>query len=153
MSQNGYSESGLGNGELRVLHYYNRMPVDEKGLTFFLFLAVFFVSGLVWWTGESILLAVGAFGLLLLPLWRSLVPIHFEINSEGIARWNFGRRRLILWDSIGSYEIYPKGVLLLPNRVRFPLDPFHGVYIPVPSELEAELKYRLRFFVDKTVDP
>lgn len=139
------------NGELRAIHYYSWMLSEEKIVSSVLLISIATVCAIVWRSTGSLLWTLLALGVLVLPLWRTLVPIHFEINSDGIARWNFGRRRLIPWESIRSYELGPDGVLLLPNREHFPLEPFHGFFVPIPRELAEEFKYRLRFFIDKII--
>ncbi len=144
-------EIGWGNGELRALHYYSWLLTDEKRSSTVLIVTMLLVCVIVLRTTESVPLTLAAFTLLLIPVWRVLVPIHFEITSDGIARWNFGRRRLISWEEIKSYELLDNGVLLLPNAAHYPLEPFHGLFIPVPASLRTELKYRLRFFIDKTI--
>lgn len=151
-NQGEHRDFGWAGGELRALHYYSWLLTDEKRVSVVLLLAVIVVCALVWRLTEQPLYALLSAVLLIFPIWRTLVPVHFEINSDGIARWNFGRRRLVPWEEIKSYEILPDGVLLLPNRDPYPLEPFHGLFVPVPNEFQAELKYRLRFFVDKMVD-
>lgn len=152
MSQNDPRAAAWNNGELRSLHYYNWMLLEEKAVSVVLVLTMLGVCVLLWRaTGNPFVILI-ALALMLLTIWRTLVPVHFEINANGIARWNFGRQRLIPWEEIKSYEIVKNGVLLLPNKEHYPLEPFHAVFIPVPEELDAELRYRLRFFVDKTVE-
>ncbi|MDR3111317.1 MAG: hypothetical protein LBU65_16735 [Planctomycetaceae bacterium] len=135
--------------ELRALHYYSWMLIDEKLVSAFLITVIISLCIIVWYVTASAAASATVFAILLLTVWRMLVPTHFEINADGIARWNFGRRRLIHWQEIKSYEIQRKGIMLMPGNEHYPLEPFHSIFIPIPEELEAEFRSRLRFFVDK----
>jgi hypothetical protein len=73
------------------------------------------------------LLAVAA---LALSLWRFFLPVVFTISAEGVNESLLGRDRRIPWLAIRRYEVYPKGVLLLPHSDAARVDCFRGLFLP-----------------------
>lgn len=115
-------------------------------------LATALIGLTVWHRTEEFLFGLFVSGVLLLTLWRAFVPAYFEINADGIVRWAAGQRMFIAWNDIKVYQLRRNGILLLPQRDRFILEPFRGVFLPVPPALMAEVLYRFRVFVDKISD-
>lgn len=88
----------------------------------------------------------GTMGLMLLTLWRNWIPLRFEIGPHGITQIVLGRRTRILWTSILNYQVYSRGVLLLPDAVVVPLSPLRGLYLPWGTQKEqvlANIEYYL----------
>ncbi len=81
----------------------------------------------------------GMFVLVLITLWRSLIPLRFEIGPHGVTQIVLGRRTRILWTSILNYQVYSRGVLLLPDAAVTPLSPLRGLFLPWVSQREAVL--------------
>jgi hypothetical protein len=81
----------------------------------------------------------GTLTLVLITLWRSLLPLRFEMGPPGIMQVVLGRRTRILWTSILNYQVYSSGVLLLPDAVLIPLSPLRGVFIPWGLQKESVL--------------
>jgi hypothetical protein len=73
------------------------------------------------------LLAVAA---LALSLWRFFLPVDFTLSADGVSESLLGRDRRIPWLAIRRYEMYPKGVLLLPHADATPIDCFRGIFLP-----------------------
>jgi hypothetical protein len=71
-----------------------------------------------------------AAGLLALTLWRTLLPVTFEIGVSGVTQVVVGRRRRISWPAIRGYEVRGNGVVLVPDAEITPLSPLRGLYIP-----------------------
>lgn len=84
---------------------------------------VAYSTGLVW-------LGWAAAGMLAITLWRTLLPVTFEIGVSGVTQIIFGRRRRISWPAIRGYEVRGNGVLLVPDAEITPLSPLRGLYIP-----------------------
>ncbi|HEV3025447.1 MAG TPA: hypothetical protein VGX76_23410 [Pirellulales bacterium] len=79
-------------------------------------------------TTSSVGWSLAAGGLLAAAAWRALVPIAFEINSQGIAQEVFGRRHRISWRSVASCVVCRDGLWLSPTAGR---RSFHaGLYLP-----------------------
>ena len=88
----------------------------------------------------------GMAALILLTLWRSLLPLRFEIGPHGITQFVFGRKTRILWTSILHYQTFSRGVLLLPDAAVTPLSPLRGLFLPWGSQKEpvlANIEYYL----------
>ena len=102
-------------------------------------------AGVVWITAETHL-ALLAVGVMAIALWRFFLPASFELNTDGVSQWLFGRRRRIPWREIRRYEVCSSGVLLLPRADRCPIDAYRGLYLPWGkhrSEVLAQVHYYL----------
>lgn len=76
---------------------------------------------------------------LLVTLWRTWIPVRYELGPHGITRGMLGRRTRILWTQILNYQVYPGGVLLLPDAVATSLSPLRGMFLPWGSQRERVL--------------
>ncbi|MBC7854780.1 MAG: hypothetical protein IAF94_15215 [Pirellulaceae bacterium] len=88
----------------------------------------------------------GTLALVLITLWRNLIPLRFEISPHGITQIVLGRRTRILWTSILNYQVYSRGVLLLPDAAVTPLSPLRGLFLSWGSQKErvlANIEYYL----------
>ena len=88
----------------------------------------------------------GTLALILITLWRSMIPLRFEISPHGITQIVLGRRTRILWTSILNYQVHSRGVLLLPDAAVTPLSPLRGLFLPWGSHKErvlANIEYYL----------
>lgn len=110
------------------------------------------VLGLVWLHTGIVFSVLFAALIILLTLGQVFFPTYYELNTEGIVRRSFVRKRLISWEDIRSYEIRSNGILLLPGNDRFFLDFFRADFLPVPNSLIPEVLYRFRVFVDRIQD-
>ena len=149
MSPAGSTAGSWKDGEQRPLHYSSWMLFERKGTMIFLLLIAAAVSFAFGRTMASPFWGAAAFGLLLLSIWRSLVPVYFEINVNGIVRWTFGRKKFIAWEEIRSYQRQPNGILMFPHTDRYPLESFRGFFLPVPELLREDIQDRFMFFVDR----
>lgn len=75
-------------------------------------------------------LAPLAVAVLAVSLWRFFLPVVFMLGTDGITESLLGRDRHIPWSAIRRYEIYPKGVLLLPYPDSARVDCFRGLFLP-----------------------
>jgi hypothetical protein len=73
------------------------------------------------------LLAVAA---LAVSLWRFFLPVAFTLGPDGVHESLLGRERRIRWSAIRRYEVYPKGVLLLPYSDAAKIDCLRGLFLP-----------------------
>ncbi len=85
--------------------------------------------------------AMGAVSLLALQLavWRLWVPVKIRLGQRDVVRTVLARSRRIMWHTIGSYEILSDGVLLLPDRERYPLAALRGLFVPFGEQRDAVL--------------
>jgi len=122
-------------------------PIRDDAFRASLVLVWLFVAALLvrWVTGQYDL-ALLAVGVLAAALWRFFVPVTFELGDAGIAQSALGRRRRIPWSAIRRYEVFPSGVLLLPDAGRHALGAFQGLYLPWGghrNRVLACMRYRL----------
>jgi hypothetical protein len=136
----------------KPLYYSVWLITDQKWNAAFLFGIALIVSLIVWQYEGNLILELIALLFLLGTVWRILVPVHFELNSNGIVYHSLNRNRLIAWSDIRRYQIRRHGILLLPQTDRFFLEAFRGFYLSVPAPLMPEVLYRLRVFVDRSSD-
>ncbi len=121
---------------------------DQKRQSLFLFAILAFVAFWVTHLTESILFGFSAVSLMLSSAWYLFVPMHFEINTDGIVRTILGRKSFIAWGDIRGYQVCRNGILLLPRNKRFWLDAFRAYYLPVTLAKSPEVLYRFRVYVD-----
>jgi hypothetical protein len=86
-------------------------------------------SCLVGWQTARWELGAAAGAALALILWRTWLPVRYELGSGGIVRVVLGRRLRIPWTAIPRYELREDGVLLLPDAVATPLSSLRGLYL------------------------
>jgi hypothetical protein len=97
------------------------------------------------WAGVGVLLAISiavgfvaaslatgglAFAALLLSVWRSMVPVDFELGPDGITQTILGRKRHLRWREFGVVRTGPRGLLLLLTDQPTAFDVLRGVYVP-----------------------
>ena len=80
-------------------------------------------------------------------LWRFFIPMLFELNTDGVNQWVFGRHRRISWNEIRHYKICSKGVLLLPREEYCPMDALRGQYLPWRNRREEVLD-QIHYYLD-----
>ena len=138
--------------EQRPLHYSSWLLLERKGTAVLLLLIAAAVSIVFGRIVDSSFWGAATFGLFFLSIWRAFVPVYFEINTNGIVRWTFGRKKFIAWEEIRSYKTQPNGILMFPHTEHYPLEPFRGFFLPVPELLREDIQHRFVFFVDRIVD-
>jgi hypothetical protein len=87
-------------------------------------------SWLVGWSSQRLLLGLLAAAVLALTLWRTWLPVAYEVGIAGVTVIVLGRRRRIPWTAIRSYQVRDDGVLLSPDAQLTPLAPLRGLYLP-----------------------
>ena len=122
-------------------------PLRDSVLAATIVLAALAGAGVGVWslTGKTHL-ALLAVAVLAIALWRFFLPVSFELNSEGVSQFVFGRRRRVPWRGIRRYEVCSSGVLLLPHADPCPLDACRGLYLPWGKnrqEVLAQVRYYL----------
>ncbi len=120
------------------------MLAEQKGTLAVLVLVAVVIGITLWRTTGNPFLGIASVALLMLSIWRSFVPAHFEINPNGIVRWTFGKKKFIPWEEIRSYQILKSGILLFPHSNSFPLEPFRGFFLPVPDLVMEDVKKRFQ---------
>lgn len=94
--------------------------------------AIGLAAGLSWlagWAVGSWLVGVFVGALLALTLWRTWLPVSYELSGGGITQIVLRWRRRIAWTAIRRHEVRDGGVLLLPDADQTPLAPLRGLYL------------------------
>jgi hypothetical protein len=70
---------------------------------------------------QSILMGVLCFAVISLAIWRTWIPVFFDLGPKGIEQTMLGRKIRIPWPAIARYEVTSQGVVLVPesNRITF----------------------------------
>ena len=136
--------------EQRPLQYSSWMLFERKGTMLFLLLGAATISFTFGHATHSPFFGTAAFGLFLFSIWRSFIPVYFEINANGIVRRTFGKKKFVAWEKIRSYQTQSNGILLFTHSDRYPLEPFQGLFLPVPELHREDVLYRFMVFVDRT---
>lgn len=123
-------------------------PLEEGGPTAWLLATL--LGGavlLAGWQTQSAVLALLAGAVAALAAWRYFLPVHYEVNSQGVFQTVLGRRRRVSWRSIGRLEVGHDGVLIAPADRFSPT--LRGIYLPWGAhraELLASMDYYLHLF-------
>lgn len=83
---------------------------------------------------------------LALTLWRTWLPVQYELNISGITQSVLGLERRIAWTAIRTHQVRDDGVLLLPDESATALSPLRGLYLHWGGrrdEVLAQLNYYL----------
>jgi hypothetical protein len=115
---------------------------------FFVPVGLLAAGGAVRWVTGQTHLALVAVAALAIALWRFFLPVSFELNSEGVSQWVFGRRRRIAWREIRRYEVCSSGVLLLPRPDACPLDACRGLHLPWGKH-RADVLAHIHYYLDR----
>ncbi|MGL4941934.1 MAG: hypothetical protein ACRC46_01940 [Thermoguttaceae bacterium] len=145
------SETVWKEDDLAQIDYRIWMASDHKVVSVLMLLATMVLVGIVVETAPSVHIVLAILFLLAAISWWYFVPFSVSITHDGIERRILGRRQLILWQEIKSYQCFQDGVSITPTIDRYPLLPLRSTFIPVPRRMMDELRYRLRFFVDRDV--
>jgi len=99
------------------------------------------ISCLAGWAAGSPLVGGAVAAILLLLLWRTCLPTHYELSGSGITQSILGWRRRVPWTAIQNHEIKSDGVLLVPDAALTPLSPLRGLYLHCGSHKSAVLSH------------
>ncbi len=149
MSQIHVVQSGWKPEHQKPLFYRVWLVGDRKWHALFLLAVMAVVVTGVFHTTESFFSGFLAFCMMLSTIAALLLPVHIEINAEGIVRTILGRKSFIAWEDIRGYRTQRNGMLLLSRKTRFLLEAFRGCFLPIPPSMMPEVQYRFRIYVDK----
>ena len=123
-------------------------PIRDSILSGFVVLAGLTAAGMgVHAATGRLHLALFAVLALTVALWRFFIPVLFEVNTDGVNQWIFGRHRRISWNEIRHYKICSRGVLILRHADWRPVDAFGGLYVPWRNRRE-EVLAQVHYYLD-----
>jgi hypothetical protein len=123
-------------------------PLRQRPVASFVALAI--AGGASWLVGaltNNGAVGLGVAAVLAVTLWRTWLPVRYEIGSGGIVQRVWRWRRRIPWTAILRYEVKGDGVLLLPDAAATPISALRGLYlhwIDRKVEVLANLDYYLQ---------
>jgi len=103
-------------------------------------LAVTLAAGLAWlavWATGNVVVGAAIGVALLLTLWRTWLPMRYQLGSGGIVQTVLGWRRRIPWMAIRRYEPRSDGVLLFSDAAVVGFAPLRGLYLHCGGKREA----------------
>ena len=115
-------------------------PVRDQPLGASLALAL--AAGAVWladWATGNGLAGVVLGVLLAVTLWRTWLPVKYQLGGGGVEQKVLGFSRRMAWGSIRNYEVRGDGLLLFFDAELSKLSPLRGVYIRWGGQREAVL--------------
>jgi hypothetical protein len=72
-------------------------------------------------------------------LWRTWLPVRYQLGSGGVTQSVLGWRRRIPWLAIQRFDVRESGVLLLADPAPTPLAPLRGLFLPWGNQREEVL--------------
>jgi hypothetical protein len=109
------------------------------------------VGALVGWLGGGWLIGLVAIAAIALAMWQYLLPMTYEINSQGIRRYALGRMRLVPWTAIRAYQLRSTGVVFFQRPDPMSIDLLSSLFVPYPSD-EDEVVVALRLYLPHAVE-
>lgn len=109
------------------------------------------VGALVAWLGGGWLIGLAAIAALALAVWQYLLPVTYEISSQGIRRYALGRMRLVPWTAIRAYQLRPTGVVFFQRPDPTTVDLLSSLFVPYPSD-EDEFVVAIRLYLPHAVE-
>src|SRR5262245_49012800 len=119
-------------------------------------LAVTLAAGASWlaaWTTDDPAAGAVMGVILALTLWRTWLPVRYQLGSGGVVQSVLGWRRRIAWMAIRRHELRWDGVLLFPDGVYTPLGPLRAIYVHWGSNRDAVLAQLDFYLLGRTRSP
>ncbi len=95
-------------------------------------LALALAAGAGWltvWATDSAAMGIAIVALLGVTLWRTWLPVRYQLGSSGVVQSVLGWQRRLAWLEIARYELQHEGVILFCDAEGAPLAALSGVYI------------------------
>jgi hypothetical protein len=96
-------------------------------------------------------LSLAATGGLAATLWSFLLPVDYEIASQGLRRRVLRRTRLVPWHAVRAYQLRPTGVVLHQRSDPGAVDMLKSMFVPYPSDAD-ELLVAMRQYASHAVE-
>ncbi|HMC09838.1 MAG TPA: hypothetical protein VKH44_01055 [Pirellulaceae bacterium] len=103
-------------------------------------LALSLAAGASWlavWATENAAAGGVVAALLAVTLWRTWLPVQYQLGADGVTQSVLGWRRRLAWTAIWHVDTRSDGVVLLPDATPTPLGPLRGVYLHWGGQREA----------------
>jgi hypothetical protein len=105
-------------------------PLRDEPLAASLLLTL--AAGAGWltiWATASPWLGAIIVSLLAITLWRTILPVRFELGSQGIVQTVLGWQRRTSWLQIARFELLPHGVIFCFQSEASPLATLTALYM------------------------
>jgi hypothetical protein len=105
-------------------------------------------SWLAAWASGSFAIGAIVAALLVAILWRTWLPVLYQLNGSGITQSVLGWRRHLPWTAFASYEARESGAFLYADSGGRPLGSLRGFLLPWGPRREQILAV-LEFYVPR----
>jgi hypothetical protein len=85
------------------------------------------------------MLAIAAAVGLAVTLWSFLLPVDYEVATQGLRRRVLNRTRVVPWHAIRAYQLRSSGIVLYQRGDPAAVDLLRSMYIPYPPEADELL--------------
>jgi hypothetical protein len=124
---------------------------DDRRWSWLLVAGILCVGAMVWWLGDSWLIALFAVIASAAAMWQYLLPVTFEICPSGVRRYSLRRMRLVPWHAIRAYRWRPTGVIFFQRPDATAIDLLRSLFVPYPSD-EDEMVVAVRLYLPHAVE-
>jgi hypothetical protein len=101
----------------------------------------------VWATGSAVM-GLLIVGLLIVTLWRTWLPVRYQLGSGGVVQSVLGWQRRLAWLEIDRYQLQPDGVILYHAADGAPLAVVSGAYLHWGEQKDKVLAI-LKFYLPR----
>lgn len=130
--------------EISVLHW----PIRDEWLGGGITLGLFFILAVIaYWRTENLWLATLLAGVMLISVWRMLLPVRFDLGPRGIVQKSLLGTRKTSWREIHHYRMHGKGAILYPSTDEGMLANLSAIQISAPQTL-AQLEEVIHYYLD-----
>ena len=128
-------------------------PLRERPIGSLLALAaVVAAAGLAGWVTANWVTGVVVGAILTVTMWRTWLPVRYELTGSGIRQSVLGWTRRVPWAAVRQFELRADGALLSPDSVLEPLTPLRGFYLHWGQQREAVVAH-LEYYVISIIPP
>jgi hypothetical protein len=113
--------------------------------------AMMLAAGASWlagWATGSFAMGAVVVAVLAVVLWRTWLPVKYQLNGSGITQTVLGRRRRIPWTAVAGYEARETGAFVHGGTESGPVGALRGFLLPWGNRHEQILAV-LEFYVPR----
>lgn len=129
-----------------TIRWRNWPLADSWRWSWILPVGILCIGAMVAWLGGGWLVGFVAVGTLAIAVWQFLLPVTYEICSQGVRRYAWGRMRLIPWTAIRAYQVRSTGVVFFQQADPTTVDVLSSLFVPYPSD-EDEVVVAVRLYL------
>jgi hypothetical protein len=113
--------------------------------------AIMLAAGASWlaaWATGSVAMGAAAIAALAVVLWRSWLPVRYQLNGSGITQSVWGWRKHTPWSAVAGYKAGESGAFVQGGTGSGPIGSLQGFLLPWANRREEVLEV-LEFYVPR----